>query len=140
ACREWRDLPLPDTRRLSGIEDALALARHEAGQLRDGRRTQTVTWDQLDDALSLLSAGLDRPPEDSEHVAVLLSELSIQAETMADIAWTLALERGDDTGADMLFWAKATHAGIEGHRRDLALQRDAAASIAERLVAVEESA
>ena len=26
ACREWRDLPLADSRRLAGIEDALALA------------------------------------------------------------------------------------------------------------------
>ncbi len=60
ACREWRDLPLADSRRLAGIEDALALAQHEAEQLRDGRRTQTVTWDQLDDALGLLKAGLNR--------------------------------------------------------------------------------
>ena len=140
ACREWRDRPLPDTRRLSGIEDALALARHEAEQLRDGRRTQTVTWDQLDDALSLLKAGVNRRPADGESIADFLAELSTQAETMVDIASTLALERGDDAGADMLFWVKATRAGIESHRRDLALQRDASAPLAERLLAVEEKA
>jgi cyclic beta-1,2-glucan synthetase len=140
ACREWRNLPLADTRRLAGIEDALALAHHEAGQLRDGRRTQTVTWDQLDDALNLLKTGLNRKPADSEDIADSLAELSIQAETMADIAWTLALEREDDTGADMLFWAKATQGGIESHRRDLSVQRGASTSLAERLLAVEEKA
>ena len=140
ACREWRDLPLADTRRLAGIEDALGLAHHEAEQLRDGRRTQTVTWHQLDDALDLLKASLNRRPGDNENIADLLAKLTIQAETMADIAWTLALERGDDTGADMLFWAKATRGGIESHGRDLGSQTDAAASLAERLLAVEEKA
>jgi cyclic beta-1,2-glucan synthetase len=135
ACREWRDLPLADIRRVSGIEDALALAHHEAEQSRDGRRTQTVTWDQLDDALSRLKAGLNRSSVDS--TADWLAELSIQAETMADIAWTLALERGDDT-SDMLFWAKATRDGIESHRHDFAAQKDE--SLAERLLAVEQKA
>ncbi len=77
---------------------------------------------------------------DNESTADLLAELSIQAETMADIAGTLALERGDDTGADMLFWAKATRGGIESHRRDLAAQKDESASLAERLLAVEQKA
>ena len=140
ACREWRVLPLADSRRLAGIQDALALAHDEAGQLRDGRRTETVTWNQLDDAIGLLSAGLNRQPVDSDGTADLLAELSIQAETMADIAGTLALERGDDASADMLFWARATRAGIESHRRDLAAQGDAAASLAERLLAVEQKA
>ncbi|HET6158600.1 MAG TPA: glucoamylase family protein [Dongiaceae bacterium] len=140
ACREWRDLPLADSGRLVGIEDALGLAQHEAGQLHDGRRTQTVTWDQLDEALGLLSAGLNRQPVGNESTADLLAELSIQAETMADIASTLALERGDETGADMLFWAKATRGGIESHRRDLTAQEDETASLAERLLAVEQKA
>ena len=43
--------------RLAGIADALDLTREEAGRLRDGRRTQTVTWHQLDDALAVLVAG-----------------------------------------------------------------------------------
>jgi cyclic beta-1,2-glucan synthetase len=140
ACREWRDVPLADHRRLAGIEDALALAHQEAGQLRDGKRTQTVTWDQLDDALSVLKGGLNRRSSDHESTNRLLADISIQAETMVDIASTLALERGDDTGADMLFWAKATRDGIESHRRDLAAQKDASALLAGRLLAVEEKA
>ena len=44
--------------------------------------------------------------------------------TMADIARTLASERGDDAGAEMLFWAEATRASIESHRRDVAPTAD----------------
>ena len=38
---------------------------------------------------------------------------------MADIARHSRMERGDDTVADMLFWAKAARRAIESHRRDL---------------------
>ena len=38
--------------RLAGIADALDLAREATDQLRDGRRTLTVTWHQLDDTLA----------------------------------------------------------------------------------------
>jgi cyclic beta-1,2-glucan synthetase len=137
ACREWRNRPLADVRRLIGIEDTCALTRSEADQLRDGRRTQTVTWHQLDDALSLLVDGIGRKQVDTGSIAGRLTELSIQAETMADIAWTLALERGDDTGADMLFWAKATLGAIESHRRDLALPGSTGISLTERLLVLE---
>ena len=60
ACREWAAQPLSDERRLAGIADALELMREEAGRLRDGRRTQTVTWRQLDEALAVLAANLRR--------------------------------------------------------------------------------
>ena len=49
ACREWTVLAPTAARRLAGIADALDLAREATDQLRDGRRTQTVTWHQLDD-------------------------------------------------------------------------------------------
>ena len=39
---------------------------------------------------------------------------------MIDIAGALAIERGDGSGADMLFWAQATLDAIEAHRHDLA--------------------
>ena len=51
-------------RRLAGIADALDLAREEAARLRDGRRTQTVTWRQLDDALAALAAAARQAPID----------------------------------------------------------------------------
>jgi cyclic beta-1,2-glucan synthetase len=42
------------------------------------------------------------------------------AATMVDIARALAHERGDEAGAEMLFWAEATQRSIESHRLDLA--------------------
>jgi cyclic beta-1,2-glucan synthetase len=119
ACREWRDCPLDITPRLAGVADAIALAREEAARLHDGRRTQTVTWRQLDDALAGLAATARKPVIGRNDFAQLLSRLALDAETMTDIAHALAVERGDDTGADLLFWAQASLSAINSHRCDL---------------------
>ncbi len=140
ACRQWRNLPLADARRLAGIGDALELTREEAGRQRDGRRTQTVTWHQFDDAHALLAADVQQAPLDGDNIAERVAGLSAQAETMADIARALAIERGDDTGAELLFWAEATRNSIETHRRDLRQSADAPASAEARLFALEVSA
>jgi cyclic beta-1,2-glucan synthetase len=139
-CREWAAQPLTDERRLAGVADALELMRDEAGRLREGRRTQTVTWHQLDEALAMLAANLRRTFVDGEGIAKRLSTLAVDAETLADIALALATERSDDTGADMLFWAEATRSAIESHRRDIDGSTEAAASSAARLSALEEAA
>ncbi len=114
--------------------------REEAGRLRDGRRTQTVTWRQLDDALALLAADAGRTTVDGEGIAKRLSALAVAAETLVDIARALASERSDGTGADMLFWAEATLSAIESHRRDIDGLAKAAASLAARLSALEQTA
>ena len=118
-----------DATRLAGIADALDLTRKEAHRLHDGRRTQTVTWHQLEDALTLLSASLRRAPVDGEGIAERLSGLAAQAETITDIGRGLAIERDDDIGADMLFWAEAIRRAIGSHRRDLDQPTDAATSL-----------
>ena len=140
ACREWAAQPLTDERRLAGVADALELMREEAGRLRDGRRTQTVTWRQLDDALALLAADAGRATVDGEGIAKRLSALAVAAETLVDIARALASERSDGTGADMLFWAETTLRAIESHRRDIDGLAKAAASLAARLSALEQAA
>lgn len=140
SCRAWRDMPLADAQRLAGIGDALDLAREEAGQLDDGHRTQTVTWGQLDDALSALTAGVARTLAEGEEFAQRLTALSDQAETLTDIARALANERGDDVGADMLFWATAVQRSIESHRRDLAQSSVSLAALHARLATLEEAA
>ena len=140
ACREWAGHQLTDERRLAGVADALELMREEAGGLREGRRTQTVTWRQLDEALAVLAANLRRALVDGEGIAKRLSTLAVDAETLADIALALATERSDDTSADMLFWAEATRSAIESHRRDIDGSAEAAASLAARLSALEEAA
>ena len=140
ACREWSGLPLGPAVRLAGVGDALDLTREEAVRLRDGRRTQTVTWHQLDDALAVLAVSVRRAPVVGDDIAEWLTGLAAQAETMADIARALAIERGDDTAADMLFWAEATRSSIESHRRDLDRSPDAATSLEARLSVLEKTA
>ncbi|MEO5375301.1 MAG: glycosyl transferase, partial [Alphaproteobacteria bacterium] len=137
---EWRSHPLTTTRRLAGIADAIDLAREEAARLNDGRRTQTVTWPQLDDALAVLANDAGRPSQDGEDIAERLSGLAAQAETVADIARALASERGDDIGADTLFWVGAVCRSIDSHRRDLGQSAVAAASLEVRLSDLEKTA
>ncbi|MGH7040898.1 MAG: glycosyl transferase, partial [Acetobacteraceae bacterium] len=130
ACREWTVLPPTTTRRLSGIADALDLAREATDRLRDGRRTLTVTWDQLDTALAALAASVHQVGPD---IASHLADLAAQADVMADIGSAFASERGDDTTADMLFWITATRRTIASHRRDIGQSPEAATTLTERL-------
>ncbi len=140
ACRGWQGISLDAAPRLAGIADAIELTREEAARLRDGRRTQTVTWRQFDDAVAALAAAVRRPFTDRDDLAQRLEELNRQAETVADIVGALAIERGGDTGADMLFWAQASLSSIEAHRRDLRLATVATASLDARLAALEDTA
>jgi len=140
ACREWTVVTPTPARRLAGIADALDLAREATDRLRDGRRTQTVTWHQLDDTLTALAGDVRRAAVDGESIAERLADLAGQAETMADIAGAFATESGDDTGADLLFWLAAARRSIESHRRDIGQAPDAAAALALRLVALETTA
>ena len=139
-CREWRNGPIVDAARFAGIADAIDLAHEEALRLRDGHRTQTVTWRQLDDALAGLAAAVRPAPMIRGDLVRQLAGLAGQAETMADIARALAIERGDDAGADLLFWAQASVSSIEAHRRDLGPETEAAASLAARLSILEDTA
>ncbi|HET6609396.1 MAG TPA: glucoamylase family protein, partial [Rhodopila sp.] len=133
-CREWTVLAPTAERRLTGIADALDLAREATDRLRDGRRTLTVTWDQLDATLTALAASVRQAEPD---VAKHLADLAAHAEVMADIAAAFASERGDDTVADMLFWMTAARRTIESHRRDISQSTEAAATLKQRLESLE---
>ena len=117
SCRQWRHEPIADTQRLAGINDALDQAIDAASRLNDGRRTQTVTWRQLNESLSALAAGLARPSADGEPLDDRLRGLAVEAEAMSDMACALASERDDDLGTDLVFWAGAVHRSVDSHRR-----------------------
>jgi cyclic beta-1,2-glucan synthetase len=85
----------------------------------------------VDAALNHLAVVAGRRPIEGGDLAGLLADLSIQIEAMADMARTLALEHGEDIGADMLFWARATQWAVESHRHDLA-QADSGISASTR--------
>ncbi len=145
ACREWIRRPQAGPELFAGIEDGLDLTRETLQGLPDDRRTQTITRQQLGDALDALAAALREDPLPEHHrspkdVAARLAQATPQATTMVDIARTLASERGDDAGAEMLFWAEATQASIESHRRDVTQTADAARSLERRLGTLETTA
>ena len=137
ACREWTVLTPTSAQRLAGIADALDLARAATDQLRTGRRTQTVTWNQIDATLTALTDAVRQAKVDGESISQRLTGLAAQAETVADIAAAFASERGDGNGADMLFWLQAVCRSIESHRRDVDQSPDAAAALAARLASLE---
>ncbi|WP_231382128.1 GH36-type glycosyl hydrolase domain-containing protein [Sphingobium indicum] len=117
ACEEWCTRPQEDARRLSGIVDTLSLVREEVETLRDRRRTETVTWRQLDEALALIRAQLSAPAVDREPLGALLDRLAHPAELLVDLAKAFAVERGEDA-TDILFWARAMCRTIASHQRD----------------------
>ncbi len=130
ACRDWQGVDLDMETCLAGIADAIGLMREEAACLRDGRQTQTVTLRQLDDVLARLAAMARQQGGGGRK---LLSEMADGAEIVVDIANTLAIERDDVAGTDLLFWAQAVLNAIASHRRD---QQDGAETLASRIEAV----
>ena len=69
-----------------------------------------------------------------------LANLGLQADTMLDMARALASERGDETGADMVFWAQASVNAIAAHRADFSRNAEDAAALRARLEKLEEIA
>jgi len=119
ACEDVIDRPLLSPQVLCGIEDAVLLLREAAPAIADDRRAQTVTVKQLDEALDALTAALSPIPETPGDWIVRLTELEVRAVTVADIASTLAAERGDNTDTELLVWAEAVRSAIAGHLRDM---------------------
>jgi len=126
ACQDWCETPLEDEKRLAGILDALSLVREEVEALRDRRRTETVTWRQLDEAVAHLFAEACSTRLDGETLAGRLAALAEPAEILVDLASAFAVERGEDA-SDILFWARAVCRTVTSHERDLASSDDLAA-------------
>ncbi len=140
ACREWIGRPLAAYRLFAGIEDALSLARGAIRELPDDRRTQFISGHELDSALDALGAALGRDDSLPEELPVQLMDLAHLAATVVDIAQTLAGERGDENGVEMLFWAQAAQRSIDSHRRDVTQTAAIAQTLNQRLAALESTA
>ena len=89
-------------------------------RLRDGGQTQTVTLSQLDDAVAVVGA---RRATGRRRATILPRDLRVLRPTRK--SWSIsperpAIERGDGSGADTLFWAQATLKTIDAHSRELA--------------------
>ena len=137
ACREWIGHPLAPSHLFTGIEDALSLAREAIHELPDDRRTGFITRHELDDALDALGAALGSDHSLETQLLARLKELALRAATVADIAQTLAGISGDESCADMLFWALAIQRTIDSHMRDAAQTAEIGQALNRRLAALE---
>ncbi|HET9520222.1 MAG TPA: protein ndvB, partial [Candidatus Limnocylindrales bacterium] len=121
ACRQMVDQPLPVAAALSGIGDALALARAAAAAIPDDRRSQTLTRRELAEALALPGAGASDVPPTPEAWARRLDELSAGVRTLADVAAALTAERGEGPEGELVTWAEAARQAVASHQRDVVL-------------------
>jgi cyclic beta-1,2-glucan synthetase len=139
ACRELIQKSFVGAHLFAGMEDNIRLLREALADFADTRRTHTVTRKQLNNAVDALAASLDLLPVDAADWAVRFVELRARAHTVADIAQTLAQERGDAPDSELRAWADAARACIESHARDaeilipwVRLESDEIAAIAQR--------
>ena len=161
ACRELVEARLRADVVLSGIDDAVRLARLAAASITDDRRTQTISRRELNEVLALLARPASDPlaaagpgnsdtpdtpgsPDDAQ-LSVRLDELARHARTLSDVAAALAAERGDPLDSELVIWAEAVGAAVESHRRDLAARTSdaddpVALPISRRLLAIADRA
>ena len=122
-CRQLSERP-PESQLLSGLRDAVALIR-ESAPASAGRRTQTVTHRQLEEALAAVEAAMEKP---GAPWATLLAELDRELHGLLDVARALASEQAGANTADTadaaawketLAWAELAQAWAASHFRDL---------------------
>jgi len=93
-----------------------------------------TTWVQIIKAILLMAGTLMLSLLVLGHFGMAFEG---HAATVVDIAQTLASQRGDEVGVDMLFWAQAIQRSIESHRRDATQTAEIATALNQRLAALE---
>jgi len=121
-CRELLQKPSVESKVLAGMEDSIRLLREQLAGIADTRRTHTVPWKQLRNAVNALMEEV-RPlppnvPVNTMEWAGRLVKLRDRAHTVADIEQTMAQERGDGADSNLRAWAEGARACIESHLRD----------------------
>jgi Glycosyltransferase family 36/Putative glucoamylase len=123
ACLELRERPFVSPAWRTGLEDTLTLIQDAVSGLGDGRRTQTVTRNQLGEAIGGIARLLESRSDAPDGLADVFRRLLIQSEALVDIARTLCAERVDDAAGEVLAWADALDRSIRAHACDLAAER-----------------
>jgi cyclic beta-1,2-glucan synthetase len=139
ACREMLDAPVVVQGWLSGIEDTLKLSC-EATRALEERRGDTISRKDLEAALDALGESLSSirqgPLADREALPATLNKLSLEADTVGDVARTLAAERGGSALEGVLVWVDAIKSTIRSHQIDVEHLACPARSLAGRLQSV----
>jgi cyclic beta-1,2-glucan synthetase len=149
ACRQLAESSPRNGQALAGIVDAVALIRFSA-PASAGRRTQTVTRRQLDEALDALNTTAFLPgtegPASLDEWTARLRELSTGLHAVEDVARALAGEQAESVDAtawkEALTWAELAETCVASHVKDLDAESSdqAAGSLVRRLRALAETA
>ncbi len=117
-CHELIQKSALGPRMFVGIEDALGLLREALAKVPDTPRTHSVTRKQLENALDLLAASVRSISNQPAKLGTKIIEVSGRAQTVADMAQTLAQELGEPANSDVRIWCQAVEASAASYLRD----------------------
>ena len=125
ACRQMISEPIVGAESLSGIADAVKLARDALAAMSGDRRFSENAGKQLKFALDSIATSLTSPAKSLADFVVRLSSFKQQSEVLTGLARTLFEETheedyNDIAGiADVVMWTKAIASSIEEHQVDV---------------------
>jgi cyclic beta-1,2-glucan synthetase len=123
ACRDFRQRPRFGPRLLEGIRDALDLLIDAERRTGHSERAQTVTAAHLQGAIAAVLDLLADPPDSDPEWVRRLEALEAQADSLLDIARTLATDVKAGPAAEMLVWAQCLKDCVLSHARDVEATR-----------------
>ena len=118
ACRDLTESATVETGLFAGLADAIYLLRESLAAITDARRTHTVTRKHLSNAIDALAAILEPLPVHARDWALRFVDLRERAQTVSDVAQTLAQELGEPADSELRTWAEASRVCVESHARD----------------------
>ena len=120
-CRELIQKSSIESSVLAGLGDSIRLLEDALSKVTESRRTHTVTLKQLRNAVRNLVNMIGDAPVNAVDWGIRFVELKERAQTVADMAQTLAQELGDPAASELRLWAEAARATVESHSRDAAI-------------------
>ncbi len=118
-CDESVRQPVFSQSTLEGPSDALQFVRAAMREVPDDRRTLIVNRNQVDAVLRDAGHLLSTAPEHFSGWVVRWNMLAGEAALLFDIATTLAGERGDAAGSEVLRWAAEFQTNVGSFVRDV---------------------
>jgi cyclic beta-1,2-glucan glucanotransferase len=117
-CRQLIQQPAVEPNILAGVQDSIVPLREALDKLGDTSRLHAVTPKQLRDAVNALADSTRPFSGDAADWGARILELFRRAQTVADMAQTLAQELRSDANSELHIWAQAAKAAIDSHLRD----------------------
>src|SRR5688572_7229145 len=131
AFREWQKHPGIEPGAISGLGDALDLARDALREFKF-EPGHSVTREQVETAFAELESVLEPEGARLDPETDDLAAASERAATLVDLLRTLAAEMPEIRDSELVYWVEATRRTIDSWRSDL-LARDPAGFIVEHL-------